>query len=366
MQKIKRKHSNNYVYRAKIYIHGKPVAKVFKRKVDAEAWKHQKLVEKKQSETFGIQMQADITLQAFSQNWLENKLGLAKRSIESYETIFSKYLIPLFSDLKLKEIRISHGHALISHLKKLELSPVRINFCIRHFKQVLNDAVKWEYLIKNPLSNLEKLKEDPRSETYWLKNEIIQFLTANQDHEFYELFLVALNTGLRRSELMGLQWNKIDFQNEHIEISSIRDRYGLKDTTKTGKIRYVPANQVTIKTLIKLKEERRSMDYVFVHRNGKLPDITHITARIFFKAVEKADVKKIRFHDLRTSFAANFCMGGGDIYTLSRILGHSTVEMTSKKYAHLHPSYLKKAVGIIDFQANGAFLAHSNLKLVEV
>jgi len=363
MEKLTRNHG--HVYRVKIYIHGKPITKIFKRKGDAETWKHKKQIEKEQSEAFGIYTQADITLQEFSKIWIENKSGLARRSLDSYGPIFTKYLIPLFGHLSLKAIRISHGHALISHLKKLNLGNVRVNFCIRHFKQVLNDAVKWEYLIKNPLYNLEKLKEDPRSETYWLKNEISQFLTANQDHEFYELFLVALNTGLRRSELMGLQWNKVDFQNEQIEISSIRDRYGLKNTTKTGKIRYVPANKTTLEALLQLRKENRSMDYVFVHRNGKLPDITHITARIFFKAIENASVKKIRFHDLRTSFAANFCMSGGDIYTLSKILGHSSIEMTSKKYAHLHQSYMKKAVEIIEFKADSSNPTYTYLQAVK-
>jgi hypothetical protein len=75
-----------------------------------------------------------------------------------------------------------------------------------------------------------------------------------------------------------------------------------------------------------------------LREDGSQIDLEHVSNRIFKKAIATAQVKAIKFHNLRSTFAANFCMNGGDVYTLSKILNHSTVEMTSQKYAHLHPN----------------------------
>ena len=72
--------------------------------------------------------------------------------------------------------------------------------------------------------------------------------------------------------------------------------------------------------------------------------------REFRKAILQADVPLIRFHDMRATFAANVCMApGGDLYALSKILGHSNVDMTVKRYAHLHNDFLKKVASSVNF-----------------
>jgi integrase len=199
---------------------------------------------------------------------------------------------------------------------------------------------------------------------YWLSHEVLAFLNVVQSDQHYALYVTALNTGMRRGELLGLQWDKVDFPNKQIEVSRIRDRYGIKNTTKTGKIVFIPMNDIVIKTLLTLKQEARALDFVFVELNGKQIDLEHVSNRPFKKAIEKAQVRPIKFHNLRSTFAANFCMNGGDVYTLSKILNHSSVEMTSKKYAHLHPSYLLNAIQNVAFEANSPDLAHNHLRVV--
>ena len=103
---------------------------------------------------------------------------------------------------------------------------------------------------------------------------------------------------------------------------------------------------------------------VFTHKDGKEIYLEHLSDRIFKEAMTRAGVSKIKFHNLRSTFAANFCMSGGDIYTLSKILGHSKVDMTAKRYAHLHSSHMKRAVEIIAFEANGSQMAHGKFELI--
>ena len=351
-------------YRAKVYVNGRAITKAFQRKQDAVFWKQRVSMEKGQAEAMGKLYQPHLTFEEFAKIWFENKQNITMRTHDTYWPIMYRVFIPLKGKQVLSTIKMSGGHQLISQLKAKNLSAVRINFYIRYLKKIFNDAVKWDYLMVNPMKKLEVMKPLPRSPTYWLPNEVSKFLTANADDEYYELFLVALNTGLRRSELLGLQWDKVDFEKGFLEIVRTRDRYGLKPTTKTGKIRHVPANETVLTTLRKLREEKRAMDYVFVGHKGNPPCVRHISNRMFKRAIDRAQVKRIRFHDTRTTFAANFCMRGGNIYTLSKILGHSTVEMTAKRYAHLHVNYLKDAVGIIDFKADSSQMVHDHLQIV--
>ncbi len=99
-------------------------------------------------------------------------------------------------------------------------------------------------------------------------------------------------------------------------------------------------NGPALKILKQLSDNKIHDRYVFAEKNGNLIDLTHI-GRAFQKAFERADVPKIRFHDLRTTYASNFVMAGGDIFALSRLLGHASVEMTAKKYAALHPNFIQ-------------------------
>lgn len=341
----------NGKYRAKVYINGKPYTKVFTRKTDAERWRFEKTGEKEQVEAYGAPLVSEILFGDFTDLWLKRKSSLAPRSTDNYRAGIKNHLRPLFGHIKLRHMRMDHGQELISHLQKTDLSSSRINFYLRVFKQLFFDAERWEYLPRNPFRNLSKLKENPRVITYWLPEEVRQFLDANRDHDYFSLFLVALNTGLRRGELLGLMWDKVDFLNRQIIISRTKDRYGVKETTKTGRVRFVPMNETVIKTLQNLKKENRS-ELVFVGKDGLAPDFEHVSSRLFSRAIKKAQVKKIRFHDLRSTYAANFCMAGGDIYALSKILGHTKVEMTSQKYAHLHPKYLSQVSEIINFDTS--------------
>lgn len=362
MESIKRKSGTKY--RAKVQINGKRITKTFSRKYDAEKWKREQLNEREKIELYGIPVVQESTLADFSVLWLKNKADLAQRSKDSYSSSLNQHLIPMFGNLPLKAIKIHHAQALIVQLREKGLGEVRINFIIRFLKQLLNDAIKWDYLLHHPLKNLNKLKEPPKPERYWMPHEIQKFLDANQDHHFYPLFVTALNTGARRGELLGLQWDQVDFANKQIKISRIRDRYGLKDTTKTGKITYIPMNSTVLKTLSELRKNSTSMDYVFVDEKGHPPFLEHVSDRLFKRAIKRANVTEIKFHNLRTTFAANFCMNHGNVYTLSKILGHSTVEMTAKKYAHLHPSFMNNAMEIVSFEAGGSQKAHSPLVLV--
>ena len=351
MEKTRNKNGKVISYREKVYVNGRPVTKTFKRKNDALAWKKNYSLELQRKKALGIEDIKSIDFESFSKLWLEIKQNqdLAQGSMESYSAVIKLYLLPSFNRIKLEKINQGNAQKVIGLSKENRLSTTRINFNLRVLKQMLNDAVSLNYLIRNPLVGMKKFKEQPRSLNYWLPQQIDKFLSSNVDDPFYPLFVVALNTGLRRGELLGLCWDKVNLDERRIEICRIKNPFGLKETTKTGMIRYLPLNDPAWKALKDLSGRKTHPSFVFTKKDGTPPHVYHLSQKCFRKAIERAGVPRIRFHDLRTTYASNFVMAGGNIFALSKLLGHTSVEMTAKKYAALDPQYMKKTVHTVNF-----------------
>ena len=98
------------------------------------------------------------------------------------------------------------------------------------------------YLVKDPAVFIKKFSEDNVREFYWTRSEIDQFLKANYLSELHDLFLVALNTGLRKGELAGLCWDRVDFARNVLSVTRTRGQNLLQERTKTNITRGVPMN----------------------------------------------------------------------------------------------------------------------------
>ncbi len=218
------------------------------------------------------------------------------------------------------------------------------------FKTVLNDAVRSNNLLKNPIKGYPELTEPPRDLTYWSKDEIKTFLDYVKDAPFYDLYAVTLNTGMRLGEILGLQWDKVDFVNGQIVVSRTLGRSGLKHTTKTHKARFIPMNGKVKAILEKRFKKRLNDQFVFTEANGDHHDYNHVTERHFMVAQREAGLTKIiRFHDLRHTFASHFMMNGGSLYTLQKLLGHSDIQTTTI-YEHLDSEFLRQSIDLIRFE----------------
>jgi integrase len=363
MQVIKTKKGT--FYREKVYVDGKALhSPRFARKTDATNWKARMVNEKSSYQSTGIlpkafQSEDVLSLSEYAELWLETrvKLQLSPRTYEHYGHVMKFHLLPRFGTLKLTEIRLGHGDLLIKWLTERGHNARGLNNIVGIFKRILIEAVKENRLEKNPLQFLKELREPPRPDIYLSGDQIHKILNSNQGRYFYSLFLVAINTGMRRGELAGLCWDRVSFERNFIEITRLRDRSGLNDRTKTTKSRrFVPMNAVVRNHLLELKESALK-EVVFLDDDGNPFDVNHLY-REFDKALKRAGIKEhYRFHDLRHTFASHFMMNGGNIYDLQKIMGHTSLEMT-QRYAHLAPEHLLKAANVVSFgaEASKAFL----------
>jgi integrase len=147
------------------------------------------------------------------------------------------------------------------------------------------------------------------------REEVARLLEAAQQHtpRYYPLFLCAVRTGMRIGELLGLQWGDIDFPGRFIEVrrAIVRGNVG---PTKNGKIWRVDMSQQLSTTLKTLQTQRKVEtlqkgwgevpDWVFINEEGHPLDDCNVRNRVFYRCLEKAGLRRLRFHDLQHTFAS--------------------------------------------------------------
>ncbi len=355
MEKIKRK--GGIKYRERIYIGGQEFkSPCFERKSDATAWKSVKLAERRQFNATGIMpvmkpILKDMKFREFAKWWLDHRVAPRStiRTRERYEMNLKHHIYPMVGDVCLSQITREHLDQLVSKLRETNHNPVGTNLVMGVLKQVMSEAFKQEKVSKYPFADYGKLKEPKRADHFMSAEETEKFLAANKEDPNYWLFVIAMNTGMRRGELAGLCWDRVDFDKGYIHITRLRDRNGLADRTKTrNSQRRIPMSDVVRQGLMELKARNYHPEFVFCHSYGKAFDEGHIYWH-FRRGQERAGLTNhYRFHDLRHTFASHFVQNGGSLYDLQKLLGHARFEET-QRYAHLSNEHLAKTVNVVSF-----------------
>jgi integrase len=198
-------------------------------------------------------------------------------------------------------------------------------------------AVEWDMLEEASLKRIRKVKllpENNRRLRYLSKDECQNLINASDKH-LKPIVITALNTGMRRGEILGLKWDQVDLKHGFI----------LLDVTKNGDRREIPINGSLRDTLQKTVVRRIDIPYVF--HDPKTGKVYQDVKRSFHSACKKAKINDFHFHDLRHTFASQLVMAGIDLTTVKELLGHKTLTMTLR-YAHLAPGHKVRAVDVLD------------------
>ena len=173
----------------------------------------------------------------------------------------------------------------------------------------------------------------------YLSKEECQTLISGCDSHLKPIVIAALNTGMRRGEILGLKWD------EHVDL---KHGFILLNKTKNGDRREIPIND-TLRNTLQGLTRRLDVSYVFYDpiTGNPYKDVK----RSFKTALKKSKIQDFHFHDTRHTFASHLVMAGVDITTVSRLLGHKSLTMTLR-YAHLAPAHMQKAVNILDNALN--------------
>ncbi len=209
------------------------------------------------------------------------------------------------------------------------ITPTTVNRQLTCLKSMFNKAIAWgRFFSPNPVKGIKLFKEN-NARLRFLEKEEITKLIANSNPPIKAIIIVAVNTGMRKGEIMGLKWRDIDFKRGIIHLYN----------TKNGEKRQLPMNETVINALIGVRKHPES-ELIFTKSTGEsYGDFK----KSFFTACNNSGIKNFRFHDLRHTFASQLVMNGIDLNTVRELLGHKTIQMTLR-YSHLSPSFKKEAV----------------------
>ena len=218
--------------------------------------------------------------------------------------------------------------------------PAGVNKRISILKAMFTKAVDWNMVEEGTLKHVRKVKmlEENNKRLRFLSKEECQELINLCDPHLRPIVITALNTGMRKSEILNLKWDNVDLKHGFI----------LLDRTKNGERREIPINDTLRRTLQGITR-RLDIPYVFYDSVSGKPyqDVKHS----FHTALRRAGIRDFRFHDMRHTFASHLVMAGVDITTVKELLGHKTLTMTLR-YSHLAPSHKIRAVDILDNAMN--------------
>ena len=292
------------------------------------------------------------TLASWLDDWLAEYLPNVKpHTRASYETIVRLHLKPALGNKKLCELTPVDVQKFVNRLCHTGLNPKTVKNIHGVLHRALNQVMRIGFLRVNPagVCNLPKIVKNEI--TPLQGNEVAAFLRAIHGERFETLFFTALFTGMRQSELLGLQWKDIDFNagalyvRRQLQKEKGRAAYRFIEP-KSGKPRKILPAPAVITTLRKQRAAQNQLrlaagpawenvdDLVFTNPVGR--HLAHMTVyKDFKRMIASIGLPNARFHDMRHTFAVLSLQAGDDIKTVQENLGHHTAAFTLDVYGHV-------------------------------
>ena len=284
----------------------------------------------------------------FSQVYWPSK-RIREGTAKDYMRIFKNHVAAKFGGLRLSDVSDEEWSLFLTGLVNDGMSPARANR-VRTAISALYASAVIKYASANPFHLMDWFEEDLHDFDYWSTDEIHQFLSwANGSLEpRYAFYLTAYETGLRASELIGLQRDCLDFSRGIITVRRTwcSKTWSLQSSTKSGRKRVVGMS-VNLKFTLIRELEKHSSSFVF-HGQDQKPMTYNLIRKKFLEHQKLAGVRKINFHDLRHTFASHYLMRGGTLPELKELLGHAEYS-TTLRYAHLAAEHLVAKAGLVTF-----------------
>lgn len=315
---------------------------------------------------------SNLSLESLSKEYLELKKDtLTQKTYITYEQRIG-VINDKLGNIKLKDINVRVLEKFYSYLKndfisertKKNISNTTIQsyYCI--INNMLEQAIKWDYIKNNPNSKIEKPKRERVEIEVYSKEEVIQLLEClkNEPLKYQAIIYLALDLGCREGELVGLTWNDIDFKTRAVTINkTIQDLRGQaieKETKTINSDRRVFITETTLRILKEYQKEQKekrlklgdkwgNSTRVFTTEFGK--DIHHDTPyQIFKKIIKKYGLKDIKFHALRHTNASLKIREGIQHQIISKSLGHSSVQITDRYYSHFYEEEYEEMSNVME------------------
>lgn len=324
----------------------------------------------------GLNFDADkLTFGEYVMRWLHDAIAgsVKERSFDRYEGILRVHVAPDLGSIRLSKLTALHLSGFYREKLNAGLSAGNVAQMHSLIKRALRQAVRWHLLAKNPAEDVDP----PRK----IKGEEIRYLTPSEVAALFEavrgerleaLFVVAVLSGLRVGELLGLCWEDVDLDKGSVRVRRqlVRPRSGLRFGTpkREASRRSVSIRRTAVDALRRhrarqLEErlaagsawrgwpEREPADLVFTRPGGGAIDPSAVTRVLLLPALKRAGLmeRRIRFHDFRHTFATLMLVEVGErVSVVSKMMGHAKTSETLDTYGHLLPDAQEQAAERLD------------------
>jgi len=320
------------------------------------------------------------TFKEYAEVWMDTyaKTEIKESTRREYTAVLRNHLYPALGSLPFVKIRREHVRRLIAEKSEAGLSRSTIRNILAPLREVYNNAIDDGLASFNPVARVGKFNKRKSAENKInpLKRKELSTLlekTGERMPHYYPLLLCAGRSGLREGELIGLRPSDLDFHGRFIEVQRSISR-GKVTTPKNGKARRVDMSLQLTNTLdalvaakkaealkretTKPANERRHPDEVIAEvmddwlfttpNDGKQLDPNNMRKRVFYRCLDFAELRRVRFHDLRHTFASLLIQQGESLVYVKDQLGHHSIQITVDTYGHLVPGGNRQAVDRLD------------------
>jgi integrase len=296
--------------------------------------------------------------------WDSAKHAVKATTYRAYESQIRNHIIPALGKVKLSRLTPARIQALYAAKLSAGMKPASVRQIHAILHNAFEQAVRFNLIPTNPASKVDPPKVRQEEITPLSAEQVNKFLdvTQNEHDRFEALYVLALTTGLRVGELLGLKWSDTDLNARRLRVSRQlqRSQEGLIFTEpKSASRRTVDLAASTVEVLKRHRKRQveetlkaggayKDNDLVFAGDLGEPIGPEKVTQRAFKPLLKRAGLPEIRFHDLRHTFATLLLARGVHPTYVQRALGHASVKMTLDRYSHWMPSMGRATAEAID------------------
>lgn len=301
-----------------------------------------------------------MTVADFLDRWLEDvaKPAVRLRTHEQYEWVIRKHIKRRIGGVQLQKLTPAHLQGFFTTMRNDGVSPRTQQIVFAPLRSALRQALRWGLIPRNPCDAVEKPRAPRPQFTVLDSKQTTALLTAARGNRLEALYVLAVTTGLRQGEMLGLQWDDVDLRARTLSV-----RHTLEEDNRSGDLRLVEPKTASARRRVDLlmlavealRRHRRAMladghvgGLVFRDTDGKPIRKSNLTRRSFKPLLTKAKLPDIRFHDLRHTAATLLLAEGVHPKVVQERLGHAQIHVTLDTYSHVLPSMQRDATARLD------------------
>ena len=346
---------------AQVTVQGKHVGKYCKTQREARDWLKETLSQIDSGMSLAA---ARTTLEEYLEEWLTTyKTSVRPKTIQQYSQIVHQHIIPSLGGIKLKDLRPDQIQVLYNAKLNAGVSTRTVIYIHAVLHRSLELALKWGLIGRNPVDVVTRPKFRRKEMQTLNDDQVRAFLSCAKGTRLDVLFWIAISTGMRQGEILGLKWSDLDWVARKLHVQRQVQRLPGKglvfsEPKSAAGRRVVVLSQMTIEKLrahLDLQQREQILagnkwidnDLIFPSTIGTPLDHRNLYRE--FKAIlKRAGTPEIRFHDLRHTAATLMLQQGVHPKVVQERLGHADIALTLNTYSHVLPSMQEEAAEKLD------------------